>query len=102
VTYVVTADETKACVDGYKAVQASLVAYMAHNNLHTVPVSVGTSDMTAPVLLYRSGATTTNPSFAPNSQTQWMYAWDSTGRITHIIAKPGGAYVLPGCTISSP
>jgi hypothetical protein len=100
--YLMTTNETNACEEEYKTVQASLIAYMAYNHLDSVPGSVGTSDMTAPVRLYKSNTTSTNPSFAPNSQTRWMYAWDSTGRITRIASRAGGPYLMPGCNVSPP
>jgi prepilin-type N-terminal cleavage/methylation domain-containing protein len=82
--------QAKACEQEYKTVQAGLDAYMANSNLDTVPPAEapaypnGTSDMTAPVLLYNSSPTATSPTFVRNSPTQWAYVWNSTGRITAI------------------
>jgi prepilin-type N-terminal cleavage/methylation domain-containing protein len=88
--------QAKACMQEYKTVQAGLDAYMANNNLDTVPASGGTSDMKSPVLLYNSAPSATNPTYVRNSPTNWSYVWDTTGRITTITAGPGGP-VPPGC-----
>ena len=96
-----TAHQERACEREYQIVQAALDAYMADNNLMNVPASRGTYDMTAPVLLYRDSPTATNPNYVRDSQTQWSYAWNSTGRITSIIAKPRGPGVPSDCVVSS-
>src|SRR5438094_8815090 len=44
--------ELKACQQEYKTVQAGIDAYMANNNLNTVPASTGTSNMQSPIPLY--------------------------------------------------
>jgi hypothetical protein len=92
---------TRACTHEYHYVQAALNAYMADNNLQRVAASLGTHDMTSPVLLYFDG-TLTNPSYVRDSQTHWSYAWDGTGRITRIIASSSGPGVPPGCVVSPP
>jgi len=89
--------QAKACEQEYKTVQSGLDAYMAYNNVDTVPASAGTNDMTAPVLLYNAAGT---PTFIRNSPTQWAYAWNGNGRITAIVAAGGGPAVPPGCAVS--
>src|SRR5579864_8010502 len=46
--------QAKACEQEYKTVQAGLDAYMANNNIDTIPATGagGTADMTNPVVLY--------------------------------------------------
>ena len=102
ITSLTTANQERACQSEYQNVQAALDAYMADNNVLTVPASRGTYDMTAPILLHASNPTAANPNYVRNSQTQWSYAWDTTGRITTILAKPGGPGVPSDCAISSP
>jgi prepilin-type N-terminal cleavage/methylation domain-containing protein len=100
--------QAKACEQEYKTVQAGLDAYMANNNLDTVPATgtSGTNDMTTPVLLYNSAPTADKPTYVRNSPTQWAYEWDATGRIKAIhqfIAGGGGTNgpsVPTGCTVS--
>jgi prepilin-type N-terminal cleavage/methylation domain-containing protein len=94
--------QAKACEQEYKTVQAGLDAYMANNNIDTVPATGinGTSDMTAPVLLYNSAPSATSPTYLRNSPTQWAYVWDGTGRITGIVAAAGGPSVPQGCVVS--
>jgi hypothetical protein len=103
-----SANQFKACDQEYHSVQDGLYAYMANNRLVTVPAtdhvglgqSDGTSDMTAPVPLYNKTPGATNSGNVPFRKTQWLYAWDSTGRITTIISKPGGPYIPSGCVVS--
>jgi prepilin-type N-terminal cleavage/methylation domain-containing protein len=92
--------QAKACEQEYKTVQAGLDAYMANNNLDSVPSTAGTSDMKTPVLLYNSAPSATNPTYVRNSPTQWSYAWDTTGRITGILNGPSGNGVPSGCVVS--
>ena len=94
------ANKAKACQQEYQSVQDGLYAYMANNSLTTVAASAGTNDMTSPVLLYIKDASATNPSYVRNSQTEWMFAWDTRGRIITIIAKPNGPYIPAGCFVS--
>ena len=91
-----------SCNAEYKTVQAALDAYMANNNIDTVPATAntGTSDMTTPVLLYNSAPSATAPTYLRNTPTQWAYVWDATGRITQIKATGGGPGVPAGCTVS--
>lgn len=88
--------QAKACMQEYKTVQAGLDAYMANKNLDTVSASGGSSDMTSPVKLYNKSPSATDPTYVRNSPTNWSYVWDSTGRITDILAGPGGPRP-PGC-----
>jgi len=94
--------QAKACEQEYKTVQAGLDAYMANNNIDSVPATgvAGTSDMTSPVLLYNSAPSATAPTYLRNTPTQWAYVWDATGRITQIKAAGGGPGVPAGCTVS--
>lgn len=94
--------QAKACEQEYKTVQAGLDAYMANNNIDTVTATGvnGTSDMTAPILLYNSAPSATSPTYVRNSPTQWAYKWDGTGRITAIFQTSGGPAVPPGCVVS--
>jgi hypothetical protein len=99
VNHVETADLGSACQNEYRYVQAGLDAYMASNNLVSLPVSRGTYDMTTPVALYVRDARADTPSYVPSSQTTWSYAWDQMGRITAIMARPGGPAIPPACLI---
>lgn len=94
--------QAKACEQEYKTVQAGLDAYMANNNIDTVPATgaAGTSDMQSPVLLYNPNPSATSPTYLRNSPTQWAYVWDATGRITGIVQATGGPTVPAGCTVS--
>jgi len=94
--------QAKACEQEYKTVQAGLDAYMANNNIDTVPATAagGTSDMQNPILLYNPSPSATSPTYLRNSPTQWAYVWNSTGRITAIAQAGGGPTVPPGCTVS--
>jgi hypothetical protein len=86
-----------SCEHEYRVVQDGLLAYMASNNVTTVAPSSGTSDMTSPLLLYIRGATTTNPSYVPYPQTEWMWGWDFKGKIHSMSLKPGGPDIPPRC-----
>ena len=94
--------QAKACEQEYKTVQAGLDAYMANVNTDNVPATTaaGTADMTAPVALYNPAPTATNPTYIRNTPTQWAYVWNTTGRITNILAAPGGPAVPAGCVVS--
>ena len=94
-----SANQITACEHEYTTVQGGLYVYIAMNNLSSVPASDGTSDMATPVPLYKRTATATNPSYVPNSQTTWLYAWTSDGRITSIIARPDGPSIPVGCVV---
>jgi prepilin-type N-terminal cleavage/methylation domain-containing protein len=102
--------QAKACEQEYKTVQAGLDAYMANNNIDTVPESDqtnGTSSMTTslyggsgPIVLYNPDPSATSPTYLRNSPTQWAYVWNTTGRITAIKQAPGGPVVPTSCTVS--
>jgi prepilin-type N-terminal cleavage/methylation domain-containing protein len=94
--------QAKACEQEYKTVQAGLDAYMANNDVDTVPAtgSGGTSDMQSPVVLYNPTPSATKPTYVRNTPTQWAYVWDTTGRITQIVQASGGPVVPPGCAAS--
>jgi prepilin-type N-terminal cleavage/methylation domain-containing protein len=80
--------QAKACQQEYKTVQAGLDAYMANNNIDSVPATdplLGSSDMTKPILLYNSAPSASSPTYLRNSPTQWAYVWDGTGRITAVV-----------------
>jgi len=99
--------QAKACEQEYKTVQAGLDAYMANNNVDSVPAAdstngypSGTSDMTKPVVLYNKAPSATSPTYVRNSPTHWAYVWDTTGRITGIL--PAGTAVPAACVVSGP
>jgi prepilin-type N-terminal cleavage/methylation domain-containing protein len=90
--------ELKACQQEYKTVQAGIDAYMANNNLNTVPESKGTSNMQSPIPLYNPNS---SPTYIRNTPTQWAYAWTGSGQITAIIQKDKDSPAVPtGCTVS--
>lgn len=91
--------EAKACSQEYKTVQAALDAYMANNNVDTVAVGSGVSNMTTPVALYNPNPSATSPTYIRNTPTQYGYTWNKNGQITAITQGPGGP-VPPGCTVS--
>lgn len=91
----------KACTQEYKTVQAAIDAYMANNNLVTLPtanIGTGVSDMTTPLKLYNNGTVdVNNPTYIRNTPTQYAYTWDAGGRITGIATKAGGPTKPPDC-----
>src|SRR5713226_4487802 len=91
------ADETRACNHEHENVQRALSAYMAANNLASVPTSDGTDDMIAPVLLYNRHPTAADPTFIATSRTLWGYGWDSKGTITSSETGSSGHSVPVGC-----
>jgi prepilin-type N-terminal cleavage/methylation domain-containing protein len=94
--------QAKACEQEYKTVQAGLDAYMANNNIDTVPATGagGTSDMKTPILLYNAAPSASSPTYLRNSPTQWAYVWNSTGRITDIVKAGSGPDKPADCTVS--
>ena len=96
--------QAKACEQEYKTVQAGLDAFMANNNVDSVPATgatgVGTADMTNPVVLYNKAPSATSPTYVRNSPTQWAYHWDTTGRIDQVLQVSGGPVVPQGCVVS--
>ncbi len=92
-----TSAQAKACEQEYKTVQAGLDAYMAYNNVDTVPAAGPTNNMATPVVLYNAAGT---PTFVRNSPTNFAYTWDTFGRITAISQASGGPAVPAGCVVS--
>jgi len=83
----------------YRQVQAALDAYMAYNNLASIPASSGTIDIAAPVPLHHGVGTIVDPNYVRDPLTRWAYAWNETGIITAI--RPGPARAVPaGCVVS--
>jgi prepilin-type N-terminal cleavage/methylation domain-containing protein len=91
--------EAKACEQEYKTVQAGLDAYMAYNDLTTVPTAttnvMGGAGAALP--LYNP---TGSPTFIRNSPTVYTYTWDGFGRITTIAQTAGGPAVPAACKVS--
>ena len=96
----------EACNSEYKTVQAALDAYMANNNLSTVPEQAKyTQDMTGTtgsVKLYTTTPSDTNPNYTRNGATQFFYEWDSAGRISGVsggngIGSDSGGAAISGC-----
>jgi prepilin-type N-terminal cleavage/methylation domain-containing protein len=106
--------QAKACQQEYKTIQAGLDAYMANNNLDAVPAADasnnypnGTNSMTTaanggsgPIVLYNPNSSASAPTYVRNTPTQFAYIWNSTGRITSVVAAPGGPAVPTGCQAS--
>jgi prepilin-type N-terminal cleavage/methylation domain-containing protein len=106
--------QAKACSQEYKTVQAGLDAYMANNNLDTVPaadstnnyaggtasMTTATNSGTGPIDLYNPNPSATSPTYVRNTPTHWAYIWNSTGRITGIAQIANGPAVPTGCTVS--
>lgn len=95
---ITTNAEKQSCLQEYKTVQAGLDAYMAYNDVTTVPAA-STQDMSNPVLLYDKNS---SPTFIRNSPTVYTYTWDVHGRITNITqgTAPPGPAVPAGCIAS--
>jgi prepilin-type N-terminal cleavage/methylation domain-containing protein len=92
--------EAKACEQEYKTVQAALDAYMANNNLDTVPVGAAVSDMTAPVALYNPAPSASSPTYIRNTPTQYAYTWNKNGQIIGISQAPNGPAKPTACVQS--
>ena len=83
---------TQSCNTEYKTVQSALDAYMANNQISSVPAQNSyTNDMTggnttAPlngtVKLFVTNPSAGNPNYTRNGTTQFFYTWDSSGKIT--------------------
>ena len=77
----------EACNSEYKTVQAALDAYMANNNLSSIPAqNKYTNDMQgneAGVKLYNATPTQDQPNYTRNGTTQFYYEWDTAGKITN-------------------
>ena len=92
-----TRSNVQACNTEYKVVQAALDAYMAANNLSTLPGGAQTSytnDMTGAaggnVPLFNSSPSSTTPNYTRNGTTQFYYEWDQFGKITNPTGGAGG------------
>jgi prepilin-type N-terminal cleavage/methylation domain-containing protein len=85
----------QSCNTEYKTVQAALDAYMANNNLSTLPAvqTVYTNDMTGgatfspttgtgTVRLFNPNPSGTSPNYTRNGTTQFYYEWDQFGKIS--------------------
>lgn len=85
----------EACNSEYKTVQAALDAYMANNNLSTLPKAqnVYTNDMTGTatgtVQLYTTTPSQSSPNYTRNGTTQFFYEWDTAGRISGVSSGNG-------------
>ena len=100
----------QSCKTEYKTVQAALDAYMANNNIDTLPALTpsvtggtpavvlaanGTRDMAAPTALFNASPGPNNPNYTRNGTTQFGYSWDTHGKIVAISGGPAG------CTVQS-
>jgi prepilin-type N-terminal cleavage/methylation domain-containing protein len=96
---ITTNAEKQSCLQEYKTVQSGLDAYMAYNDVTTVPAGTATQDMSSPVKLYDPNS---SPTFIRNSPTVYAYTWDVHGRITGIAqgTAPVGPAVPAGCVVS--
>jgi len=104
-----THSSVQACNSEYKTVQAALDAYMANNNLSTLPAAQGiyTNDMTGAgtgsVQLYNASPSQSSPNYTRNGQTQFFYEWDQFGKITNTgnvgngIASDKNGSPIAGC-----
>jgi prepilin-type N-terminal cleavage/methylation domain-containing protein len=96
----------QSCNAEYKTVQSALDAYMATNNLTSLPGAqvAFTNDMsggaigskTGTVPLYNQNPSATSPNYTRNGQTQFFYTWDQFGRISAIGSDAGGT-AISGC-----
>ena len=85
----------QSCNSEYKTVQAALDAYMANNNLATVPTATDTNSMTSPLPLYTATPSVNAPNYTRNGTTQFFYTWDQFGKITNIYSD-GSGKAAPG------
>jgi prepilin-type N-terminal cleavage/methylation domain-containing protein len=97
----------EACNSEYKTVQAALDAYMANNNLSTIPEqNKYTNDMTGTtgsVKLYTTAPSDTSPNYTRNGTTQFFYEWDGAGRISGVsggdgVGSDSSGTAISGCT----
>ena len=82
----------QSCNSEYKTVQAAIDAYMANNNLLTLPAvqTTYTNDMsggslgskTGTLPLYNPAPTQSQPNYTRNGATQFYYTWDQFGKIS--------------------
>lgn len=96
----------QACSQEYRTVQAGMDAFMAANNLNQITAGGPTNDMNTTLAtdpatsnslsLYQLNTTPTNPTnYVRNQFTQYYYVWNSSGKITDIETKSGGAGSAP-------
>jgi general secretion pathway protein G len=100
----------QSCNQEYKTVQAALDAYMANNNLNSLPGAQGvaTSDMSGGVIgsktgtvpLYNTSPSATSPNYTRNGTTVYMYTWDKFGKITGIFDSKGTDMTSQGCKVT--
>jgi len=89
----------QSCNAEYKTVQSAIDAYMANNNLTSLPgvQSAFTNDMTGgaggTVPLYNANPSATSPNYTRNGVTQFFYTWDQFGRINGIASNSSGATI---------
>jgi prepilin-type N-terminal cleavage/methylation domain-containing protein len=74
----------QSCNTEYKTVQAALDAYMANNNLDTIPPAADTNNMNSAVPMYNASPSGSSPNYTRNQFTQFYYTWDEHGKITNI------------------
>jgi prepilin-type N-terminal cleavage/methylation domain-containing protein len=117
-----------SCQQEYKTVQAALDAYMAYQNISTVPATfagtglgtagTATSNMTTntsgqnpgghpgaaasagPLDLFNPNPSPTNPNFTRNGTTQFYYNWDTSGKIVSIFDGHSNDMSAAGCKIT--
>ena len=91
----------QSCRSEYKTVQAALDAFMAANNVDTINAAGPTQDMTTALLpvgpptatslaLYNGTPGPSSPNYTRNGKTQFIYTWDTHGKITTIGGGPTG------------
>src|SRR5450759_2819352 len=61
----------QACNQEYKTVQAALDAYRADKNVDAVTAADDTNNMSAPIALYNTLPSPTNPNYTRNGLTQF-------------------------------
>jgi prepilin-type N-terminal cleavage/methylation domain-containing protein len=92
-----------SCNAEYKTVQAAIDAYMANNNVGTLPSAqtTFTNDMsggaigtkTGTVALFNANPSSGSPNYTRNGATQFFYTWDQFGKINAIGSNAAGAAV---------
>ena|ERR1700687_367638 len=98
---------TQSCNTEYKTVQSAIDAYMANQQVASVPLqSAWTNDMSnkatgqsssnsqnGTLPLWVGAPSATNPNYTRNGTTQFYYTWDASGKITGIGSNTSGAAV---------
>jgi prepilin-type N-terminal cleavage/methylation domain-containing protein len=90
----------QSCNQEYKTVQAALDAYMADKNVDTVAAATDTQNMTAPIALYNTDPSSSDPNYTRNGKTQFFYTWDTHGRISAIFKDGSGGAAPTGCNVT--